>query len=443
MNLSHHPTPSSRNQIASETRIRQPKTLIIILLAAGFWQAGCADNGDKESASTNRAMKVSGAAKTVPTPDTTGVFHIREGDSIQEVLDAAAIDRNHKRVVIHEGTYRPPYPSQAMVKFHARHDGIILEGSGLVTLTAENRDVAIPGDVGFPAIVNHVVYFGDGVSSATRLKGIRITGANGFATKSETDGPIEPHSNQPGLEKKLFFYLDGGAIKVFGKSSPTIESVEVIDNQTQLCGGGISIEQRGFRQKPVRIVDCKFMNNKCPATGSAIDVLEGSTAIIQNCLFVGNIANYGMEEVRSKYGLEYNPEHGCGALTVFPNSAATVNHCTFTQNWNGADDQGESSYADCIFWMNTASTGELPGSSYELDITKSASVVNCWFHGEIDDLRGTIDPAKNTFRAPDPQFDTNFEPLNPDFRNAGYRVNAPNTPPDPDSATAKTAATVK
>ncbi|MDA1232476.1 MAG: right-handed parallel beta-helix repeat-containing protein [Planctomycetota bacterium] len=409
-------------------------TLALLALTGALWYVGCSDSVAPKPPSTQRANDKRATVKVVPRPDSEGVFHIHEGDSIQDVLDAAASDPVRKHVVIHGGTYRPGRTSQAMVRFHAKHDGIFLEGQGEVTLTAENWDVAVHGASGYPAVVNHVIYFGDGISNATKLKGVRITGANGFATNAETDGPIEPHSDRAGLEKKLFFYLDGGAIKVFGKSSPVIEGVEISDNQTQLCGGGISVEQRGFNDEPVRIINCRFLNNKCPATGSAIDVLEGSSAFIQNCLFVGNISNSGMAEVQSRYGLKYNEIHGCGALTVFSDSTATVSHCTFTANWNGADDRGESSYRDCIFWMNTASDGSLPGSNYELDIGESGSVKDCWFHGMIDDLRGTIDPKTNSFQASDPLFDSNFQPRNPVYREAGYRTHEASQNPAPVSS---------
>ena len=409
------------NRDSKGVRRRLVHGLAVLALTSALWHAGCSDSRVPTTSSTQLKYDKKASAKVVPRPDFEGVFHIYEGDSIQDVLNAAASDPVQKHVIIHEGVYRPDCLSQAMVRFHAKHDGILLEGQGEVTLTAENRDVAVAGASGYPAVVNHVIYFGDGVSNATKLKGVRIIGANGFATNAETDGPIEPHSDRAGLEKKIFFYLDGGAIKIFGESRPVIEGVEISGNQTQLCGGGISVEQRGFKDEPVRIVDCRFLNNKCPATGSAIDVLEGSSAIIENCLFAGNISNLGMVEVQSRFGLKYNEKHGCGALTVFPDSAVTVSHCTFTANWNGADDRGESSYRDCIFWMNTAGDGSLPGSNYELDIGESGTVTDCWFHGIIDDLRGTIDPTNNTFQASDPLFDGSFEPHNPEYQKAGYR----------------------
>jgi hypothetical protein len=109
-------------------------------------------------------------------------------------------------------------------------------------------------------------------------------------------------------------------------------------------------------------------------------------------------------------------------LTVFPGSKVQVRRCTFTGNWNGADDQGTgNTYADSIFWNNTAGDGSRPGGPYELDILDSANVRNCWLHGETDDLRGVIDPEINVLRAPDPQFDEYFEPRNAEYEGVGYR----------------------
>lgn len=370
-------------------------------------------------------VMICGCGGSVPETITLGDdgrYHIHPGDNIQAVLDAAAADPLNKQVIIHSGTYRPQYPAQAMVRFHRRHDGIVLSGRGEVILTAENEELANRDLDSFPAIVNHVVYFGDGLSERTVLEGVRITGARGFTTDSEPDGPIEPASDDPRLRKGLFFYLDGGGIKIFGRSYPTVRRVQVVGNQTRLCGGGISIEHRGFNDRSVRIVDSVFLENACPATGPAIDLLEGSSVVIENCLFVGNIGNTGMKEVAAQFGLVYNPKHGSGALTVFPGSRAEVRRCTFTRNWNGVDDRGQGNrYRQCIFYMNDAGDGSLPGLPYELDIMDGSGVTDCWVQGTIDDLQGTVDPLRNSLDAPDPQFDSRFRPGNPLYRGIGYR----------------------
>jgi hypothetical protein len=354
--------------------------------------------------------------------DPNGVFHVHPGEEIQAVLDAAALSSPGATVRIHAGTYRPARFAQAFVRFNRQHDGITLEAVGEVVLTAANEEIADPQDAGFPAVVNHIVFFGDGISSRTVLRGMTITGANGFVGDDDVLPSIEPDSDLPQLKKSLFYYADGGAIKIFGRSYPTIDSVVIEDNMTGLCGAGVSVEHRGFSGKATVFRHCVFRNNHCPGTGSAIDVLGGSAAEIENCLFVGNIANTGMDRIAIEYGLRYNHQHGCGALTVFPDSRVTVRRCTFTENWNGADDKGVgNSYVDSIFWQNVAGDGSRPGGPYELDIADASNVRGCYFGGNVADLQQTIDPKNNQLDAPDPQFDVLFEPRAKAYRNVGYR----------------------
>ena len=84
-----------------------------------------------------------------------------------------------------------------------------------VVLTAANPEIADPSQASYPAVVNHVVYFGDGISRRTVLRGFKITGANHFVTRDEQPGPIQPDLGVAQLERTLFFYQDGGGIKIF------------------------------------------------------------------------------------------------------------------------------------------------------------------------------------------------------------------------------------
>src|SRR6478672_7707584 len=118
-------------------------------------------------------------------------YHVFPGDNIQDALQQAAANKTNKIVKVHAGEYRPNAKRQALIWFNRMHDGIRLEAAGQVILTAANSQLSAPSDPGFPAIVNHVVYFGDGVSSNTVLKGFRIAGANNFVTK-EKAVEIEP-----------------------------------------------------------------------------------------------------------------------------------------------------------------------------------------------------------------------------------------------------------
>jgi len=343
-------------------------------------------------------------------------YHVHPGDSIQEALQQAATNQVNKVVKVHAGEYRPSSKRQALVWFNKMHDGIRLEAVGPVTLTAANSQLALPSEPGFPAVVNHVVYFGDGVSSNTVLKGFRITGANSFVTKVGTR-EMEPNRT---ILKNHFFYSDGGAIKVFGRSYPTIRNIEVVDNFTSPCGAGISVQHQGFKQDSVLIENCVFLRNRAQGTGSAIDLLAGSSARILNCLFVGNVSNTGEDPVAKASG--ERPFVNNGVLTIFWKSSAVVQECTFTGNRNGVDDMGgESSYANCLFVDNRLDAGLKGMPRYELAVNAGARVSGCFINGTLHDVRGDVSATNNVLNAPPPRFDTNWIPQAPEYKNAGYR----------------------
>jgi len=345
-------------------------------------------------------------------------YHVYPTGRIQDALEAAAKDPVKKIVFVHSGTYRPAAKGQALVWFNARHDGITLEAIGDVTLTAANPEIADAHAPSHPAVVNHVVYFGDGVTPKTIMRGFKITGARNFTTGSGDKSPIESDD----IRKTPFFFADGGGIKIYARSYPTIEQVEVHDNYTSPCGGGVSVEHLGQVQEAATFRHCIFRNNRTQITGAAFDLLHNSRAMIENCLFVGNLANLGVDYVGMLSGGEYHPEHGSGALTVFEGSRATVSRTTFTGNWNGVDDNGSgSTYVDSIFWKNTLAGGIAPGGRYELDITDASGVRGSFIQGEIPDLRGTIDRSANRFDPPDPRFDARFVPQAPEYARVGYR----------------------
>ncbi len=379
-----------------------------------------------------------------------GVIWVHPGDSLQGALDQAASNTVCKVVRVTPGTYRPGARGQALIALDHRHDGITLEAAGPVTLTAANAAIADPTTPTFPTVVNHVIYLGDGISSNTIIRGFRITGGNRFATDVDPPGRvIEPHFDDlrrtEGIYGHLFFHTDGAGIKVFGRSYPTLDRLEVVDNEAQPCAGGISIEHRGYAQSRVTLRNCVFRGNRALVTGSAVDLLPGSAATIQNCLFVGNLSNTGNQYqslkgnlnwtniptlVRSAVG--YLPEHGSGAVTVFPGSMALLLSCTFTANRNGIDDHGgRSVLRGCIFWKNNAEGGARSGERYELDVIRGTRVDNCFIAGGIADLRGVVDPAHNLIGCPDPGFNGRYVPTHPAFAAAGYRpvdAHAPDPP---------------
>jgi hypothetical protein len=348
----------------------------------------------------------------------TGGYHVYPKGRIQDALEAAAADPVHKTVSVHAGTYRPSAKGQALIWFNARHDGITLEAVGEVVLTAANPEIADAKAPSYPAVVNHVVYFGDGVSRKTVLRGFRITGANNFTTGSGEKSPIESDE----VRKTAFFYTDGGGIKIYARSYPTIEDVEVYGNYASPCGGGVSVEHLGQSQESVLFRNCILRNNRTQTTGSALDLLHGSAATIENCLFVGNVSNVGVDVVGLLAGGEFHPENGSGAITVFAGSMAMVSRSTLTGNWSGVDDAGTgSTYVDTIFWKNTLAGGISPGKRYELDIEDAAGVRGSFIHGVVNDLRGTVSKAVNTFDPPDPRFDARFAPQAPEYSKVGYR----------------------
>lgn len=343
-------------------------------------------------------------------------YHVYPGDNIQDALQLAAANKTNKVVKVHAGEYRPASKRQALIWFNRAHDGIRLEAVGQVTLTAANPQLSNPKAQSYPAVVNHVVYFGDGISSNTVLRGFRITGANNFVTDKLTR-QMEPDATVP---KNLFFFTDGGGIKVFGGSSPTIQNVEVVDNFSSPCGAGISIQQEGFKQQPVIIENCVLRGNRAQVTGAAIDLLAGSAARIVNCLLVGNASNLGTDVVAQRSGeLAFT---NSGVLTIFQNSRALVKNCTFTGNRNAVDDMGgASSYLDCLFCDNTLASG-LPGTSrYELDLPVGATVKNCAVRGVVRDPHRCISAKDNLLQPPEPLFDKDFVPAASALKGIGYR----------------------
>ena len=367
--------------------------------------SGCLSRSDTESSTT--------------APSTVDVIHVHAGDDIQAALDRAA-ETGCQKIVLHEGTYRPTAPSQALIYLNRRHDRIHIVGDGDVILRGDNETIADPNALTFPAVVNHVVYFGDGITNATILEGVRITGANAFQTHENTDR-IQPKTGLEQLTRDQFFFSDGGGIKIFGRSYPTLIDLVVDHNFAHPCGGGVSVEHRGFRDQVVIFRDCIFRDNSCQLTGAGVDVLPASAATFENCLFAGNKGNCGEDDV-SPEGRDYNSKNGSGALTVFPESRVSLERCTFTGNRNGVDDKGRgNTYSHCLFWQNTVPGGTPKGTRYEMDIIHAVNVHHCHIGGAEPDLRGSLDPEANELAIPDPLFDSEYVPRRAGLDGIGYR----------------------
>ena len=119
---------------------------------------------------------------------------------------------------------------------------------------------------------------------------------------------------------------------------------------------------------------------------------------------------------------KWKPQHGSGALTLFPKSQVIVRRCTFTGNRNAVDDSNQGNrYEDSIFWMNNAAGGWPKGSRYELDLASGVGVSGCFIGGDMGDLRAVIDKDQNVVGCSDPRFDEQYVPQAQEFEGVGYR----------------------
>ena len=340
-----------------------------------------------------------------------GEYHAYPGDDLQAVINQAATNATSKRVVIHEGTYRPKAFGQALIYLNRRHDGVQLRGLGRPILSAANPEIAPRSNPSFPAVVNHVLYLGDGLSSNTVIENFRITGANHFVTNSLPD-LVEPDWT---FRKGRFYFGDGGAIKIYHRSSPHLRDLEIVENYASPCAGGISIQHEGATNQQVLIENCVFHNNRAEVTGAALDLLWGSHARVINCLFTGNISNTGPGEGE-------NPFNNNGAITVFPRSRLQLDHCTLTRNRNGVDDQGGlSTFSNSIFSSNILAGGNPGLTRYELDLPRGGQVQNCVIDGSFTDPRGGVGATNNWVNPERFQLSPEFVPVTPAFQGVGYR----------------------
>ncbi len=314
-----------------------------------------------------------------------GAYHVSPGDDLQEAVDLAARDPNARTVIVHAGTYSPKNPGQALVFLNRAHDGVHLLGEGRPILTAANPVLATTDPKSAPAVVNHVIYLGDGLSSNTVVQGLRLTGANHFITTTGLQS-LEPDQS---IRKGRFFFGDGGAIKIYHRSFPTLRDLVIEDNNASPCAGGISIQHEGATNGMVRIERCIFRNNHAEVTGAALDLLWGSSAWVSECLFEGNVSNTGPGEGE-------NPFNNNGVVTVFPRSRIVMQDCTFSNNRNGVDDQsGLGTYERCVFRSNTRDGGFTPQPRFELDLPKGGRFSDCVLDGPVMDPTGSLSRGTN------------------------------------------------
>ena len=355
-----------------------------------------------------------GASQALAAEFSNNAYHVFAPDNLQAVLDCAATNHLAKTVFVHQGTYRPGHPQQALIYLNHKHDGVHLIGIGRPILSAANPKIAQPSSHSYPAVANHVIYCGDGLSSNTIIENFRLTGANHFVTNCFQD-QMEPDRTLP---KGKFYFGDGGAIKIYRRSYPILRDLEIIDNYASPCAGGISLQHEGENRQLVLIENCIFKNNRAEVTGGALDLLWGSAARVVNCLFVDNSSNNGPGE-------GYNPFTNNGAITVFPGSRLILERCTVIGNRNGVDDMsGLSSYEHCLFTGNQLETGTPGQPRFELDLQRGGSVSNCVISGRVMDPRNVISASNNIINVPDLELHANFVPKGTRFSHAGYRPSA-------------------
>lgn len=339
-----------------------------------------------------------------------GAYQVFPGDDLQSAVDQAAANPTVKTVRVHPGIYAPRRRSQALIYLNRRHDGIHLVGIQRPTLTAANAVIADPKSRSSPAIVNHVLYLGDGLSSNTVIQNFKLTGANHFVTTGASLR-IEPDEE---LRKGRFYFGDGGAIKIYRRSYPVLRDLEITDNYASPCAGGISIQHEGATNGVVWIENCVFRNNRAEVTGAALDLLWGSSANLVNCLFEGNVSNTGPGEGE-------NPFNNNGAVTVFPRSRISMERCTLTGNRNGVDDAGGVSvYSRCIFSGNTLDGGFSPQPRYELELAHGGTVHQCLIEGALRDPMNSVRPSDNVIRESSAPLNPGSANLNPN--EIGFRA---------------------
>src|SRR5207244_2667720 len=136
----------------------------------------------------------------------------------------------------------------------------------------------------YPAVVNHVVYFGHDVSRKTVLKGFRITGARNFTTGHGERSPIESDD----VRKTTFFYTDGCAIKIYAGSSPTIDGSRATVSRCTFTGNWNGVDDEGAGST---YVDSIFWKNTLPggiSPGGRYELDIADAAGVRGCFIHGD-----------------------------------------------------------------------------------------------------------------------------------------------------------
>jgi len=239
----------------------------------------------------------------------------RKGLNLQLEIDAC-YQRGARRFVL-SGEFFPERAKNSLIELQYDSD---------IVIEASSKGAALNGSYQ----VMHVVLIREG---RVTLRGLDI--CHGTTRKTGLWQKVKK-----GIPRaSIYNFIDGPGIIVTGKASAIIEDCNVHDNDSFMCGAGISIQQHSAKG-PVRLIHCRVFNNRAQDTGAGIDVLTpGSFLAAESCTFDNNKSNLLLPGV-----------HRNGQVSLFPETFAELNDCTFICSKAPAVDFHQRS---CIYMRDT------------------------------------------------------------------------------------------
>ncbi len=244
-----------------------------------------------------------------------------------------------------------------------------------------------------------------------------------FASGETRDAVLEEFTITGGQGTVANNILYGGGAFISG-SSPTVRNCRFSQNEGQYGGGLAAVSSAS----PL-IDDCVFVNNESSASftgGGGAMITSGSTAVIANCTFDSNNANYGgglLTSANAEAGgvvvdnclFINNIAHGTavlpsgGAVSVNTGGLAEFIACTFQQNSvvgnNGIGavqiyggppgTPASATFDNCAFSSNPTVAIQCSGS---------ATIHNCTFEENV----GGISAGHNVMNIANSTFDKNI-----------------------------------
>jgi hypothetical protein len=179
--------------------------------------------------------------------------------------------------------------------------------------------------------VMHVIFVGGGLKNISFI-GLDIFGGT-TADKSIWNECIK--EGQGYKRESIFQFIDGSGVMITGNSSAEFIDCDIHNNESIMCGGGVSIQQSSDSNKPVTFLNCRIFNNVSGDTGGGIDVLTpGSWVIVNNCIIKENISNK-----------HFPSENRNGQITLFADTFSEIIHNRFSSiNNTSAVDYSKKAY---------------------------------------------------------------------------------------------------